>query len=175
MAVEPTDPELHTVFVYGTLKRGFHNFSKYLENSGARFVTDATTVERLPLVMDEKYYTPYALNLPGRGEQLSGELFEVTTDVLAVLNRLEGYPKYYDRISVRVTTANGEQEALMYVRNLAECPLDWEQQPLHASYRLEDHVRKYVPREKRTTKPQGVSDACIPLDGYTSLATTVSP
>ena len=27
------------VFVYGTLKRGFHNFPKYLENSGARFVT----------------------------------------------------------------------------------------------------------------------------------------
>ena len=55
----------HLVFVYGTLKRGFHNHPA-LASGGADFVRCGVTLEPYPLVADE-YFIPYLLDRPARG------------------------------------------------------------------------------------------------------------
>ena len=76
------------VFVYGSLKRGFHN-NPVLD--GARFIR-ADKV-RGYLLHDLGSY-PAAVPCIGDSE-IHGELYEV--DNLARLDSLEGYPSFYDR------------------------------------------------------------------------------
>ena len=88
----------HDVFVYGTLKRGFHNHPAM---EGAEFLGSGTTAVRLPLVADE-YFIPYLLNREGEGEHVRGEVYRVDDAVFAKLDRLENYPAYYDRQQLQV-------------------------------------------------------------------------
>jgi gamma-glutamylcyclotransferase (GGCT)/AIG2-like uncharacterized protein YtfP len=81
------------VFVYGSLKRGFHNHG-ILEGSNARFRGNHKT---------EANYTMYSLgSFPGvvQGGETSirGEVYEV--DSLKSLDTLEGYPSFYTRIKI---------------------------------------------------------------------------
>lgn len=59
--------KLHKVFVYGTLKRGEPNhgwFSKH-ENGYHKFLCNAKTVEKYPLIIGTKYNIPFLLYSPG--------------------------------------------------------------------------------------------------------------
>ena len=56
--------DAHTVFVYGTLKRGEPNHH-YM--SSASYVCNATSVEKLPLVIASAYNIPFVLDSPGIG------------------------------------------------------------------------------------------------------------
>jgi len=51
-------------FVYGTLKRNEPNHHYMVDST---FVTEATSVDKLPLVIASKYNIPFALNKPGVG------------------------------------------------------------------------------------------------------------
>lgn len=55
----------YLVFVYGTLKHGEPN-SHFLEN--AKYVSEAVTNEKYPLVIASQYNIPFALNKPGMGK-----------------------------------------------------------------------------------------------------------
>lgn len=58
---------LHKVFVYGTLKQGEPNhgwFSKH-ENGYYKFLCNAKTVEKYPLIIGTKYNIPFLLYSPG--------------------------------------------------------------------------------------------------------------
>ncbi len=80
------NPEL--VFVYGTLKRGFGNHHWL---AGAPFLGEA---ELHDVVLHD--LGPFPMAVPGEGT-VRGELYAVDADGLARLDRLEGYPRLYDR------------------------------------------------------------------------------
>jgi len=79
-------PEL--VFVYGTLKRGHGNHHWLLE---APFLGEAV----LPDVVLHDL-GPFPMAVPGEG-LVRGEVYGVDAAGLARLDRLEGYPRLYDR------------------------------------------------------------------------------
>lgn len=94
---------MNTVFVYGTLKRGFHNHNRHLANSGTTFLGKASTISKYDLVV---MGLPYLL--PGEGEhRVRGELYEVSDAVLASLDRLEGHPTFYQRHQIYVQPDEG--------------------------------------------------------------------
>ena len=102
------------VFVYGSLKQGFHNHSVMEEEAGI-LVDTAETVDSC--------FTMYSLgSYPGVWNdgkyKIKGELYCV--DKLSGLDHLEGYPKYYTRHKVKVRTGTNPDDFLwawMYVLN----------------------------------------------------------
>jgi gamma-glutamylcyclotransferase (GGCT)/AIG2-like uncharacterized protein YtfP len=103
----------HRVFVYGTLKKGFHN-AYLLQDS--EFFGDAVTVPTysmisvgFPIIMADE-----------NGKQVSGEIYTVDDGTLARLDGLEREGSSYDRklIDVTLPLANGERlpsKAFIYV------------------------------------------------------------
>ena len=88
----PNDHPL--VFVYGTLKRGFHNH-RVMEDAGGEFVCTGRTQNQYPLVAQG---LPYLLNHPGTGKRVEGEIFQVSTsEGWDRLDHLEGHPGFYQR------------------------------------------------------------------------------
>ena len=101
----------YKLFVYGTLKRGFHN-DHFLKN--ARYLGRAVTKERYPLIAPKVWY-PYMIDAKGEGEMVEGELYEIDHPTLKRIDRLEEYPRYYDRKEIKVTDEKGcEHDALCY-------------------------------------------------------------
>lgn len=130
----------HLVFVYGTLKRGEpnHSYLQVKDNGYAKFVSQAKTVEKYPLVIASKYNIPFLLYNPGVGEvkfphfvlflcnynvlidfsilpyvnfqNVKGEIYEVDDHVLSQLDILENHPSFYVREteSVQIIPQNEE-------------------------------------------------------------------
>lgn len=93
---------MHTVFVYGTLKRGYPNAQIGMPR--ATYVGDYRTVERYPLVIGGRWFTPNLLNEPGDGFQVTGEAYKVDDTVLAELDNLESVhlPTGYRRLEIEI-------------------------------------------------------------------------
>merc|ERR1719296_199485 len=88
-------PRRTALFVYGTLKRGFTNYERYLgvaETAGkATFMGEATTVTAYPAVVHPaRTRAPVLMDCPGRGHCIAGEIFEVDDDTLEAMDILEG-------------------------------------------------------------------------------------
>ncbi len=98
------------LFVYGTLKRGFANHF-YLQ--GAKFLGEARTKERYPMVAPKRSY-PYLIDRPGIGYHIEGELYEIDHRILKRIDRLEEYPLYYTRKTIVVECCEQEHRALCY-------------------------------------------------------------
>ena len=82
--------QTNMVFVYGTLKHGFYNHRVMLKANG-RFVGAHITEPEYTMVSLRAY--PAVLD---QGDtSIHGEVYEV--DSLLYLDRLEGYPGFYDR------------------------------------------------------------------------------
>uniref|UniRef100_A0A034VRP7 Gamma-glutamylcyclotransferase family protein n=1 Tax=Bactrocera dorsalis TaxID=27457 RepID=A0A034VRP7_BACDO len=98
------------VFVYGTLKRGEpnHHWLTRPENGHSRFLCEAQTVVKFPLVIGTRYNIPFLLNKPGVGHNVHGEVYEVDDTMFANLDVLEDYPNYYDREIQQIKTENNE-------------------------------------------------------------------
>ena len=107
---------MNLVFVYGTLKQGYHNHRNLL--LGSEFVGRAVTESRFDLI-DCGF--PVAL-VPdeGGGRRVRGELYWVNDKTLSRLDRLEGEGHMYSRVTVH--TSHGT--AMMYVG----CEAFWEEQ-----------------------------------------------
>jgi gamma-glutamylcyclotransferase (GGCT)/AIG2-like uncharacterized protein YtfP len=104
----------HLVFVYGTLRKG-EKYSYYLNK--AECLEENCTIEGQ--LYDTGWGYP-ALLLESGKVHVKGELYRVSSEQLAELDRLEGYKEYgannlYERIITKVTTEKGEQEAIVYV------------------------------------------------------------
>ena len=87
------------VFVYGTLKKGFPNH--HVLGEQAEYVGGASTHESFTLI-DLGAFP--ALSLGGDVKDqvpISGEVYKVPN--LAALDRLEGYPHFYDRMQINTT------------------------------------------------------------------------
>ena len=110
----------HRVFVYGTLKRGQRNYH-YLQGAEfvGRFVTDA-------IYSMYSFDTYPAVCLQGR-HAIHGEVFKINDEQFGLLDELEHYPDYYQR--VEIPTRFGDAWMYVVARELCrERPLvvgDW--------------------------------------------------
>ncbi|GMR40969.1 hypothetical protein PMAYCL1PPCAC_11164, partial [Pristionchus mayeri] len=94
----PGMPNIHRVFVYGTLKKGQPNYSVMSETEGTfRPRGSARSVSCFPLVVGTQFNIPFVLDKPGEGEQILGEIYEVDDRKLEILDALEAHPILYER------------------------------------------------------------------------------
>lgn len=98
-------PDMSLLFVYGSLKEGFPNFHV---NQGRRVPGTYRTVQPYPLYLAEGVL-PCLLPVPGRGQRVVGQLFEVGAAALARMDRLEkvGQPGGYARVTIDVEASDG--------------------------------------------------------------------
>lgn len=90
------------VFVYGTLKEGFPNFSV---NRGRRVAGQFVTIESYPLYIIGPIQVPWLVDRPGTGYPVIGELYQVDEETLAAMDLLEQVdePGWYQRRPIQVT------------------------------------------------------------------------
>lgn len=94
------------VAVYGSLKRGYHNHI-YLSES------ELIATDRIG-GFDMFSLGSYPMVVEGTGE-IDVEVYKVSPDTFARLDRLEGYPDFYDRTKVSVKVNNQERQAWLYI------------------------------------------------------------
>lgn len=99
----------HLVLVYGSLRVGFGNHSFHLSTS--KFIEE-TTVDGFEMYSLGAF--PY-IKTDVNGKGVVVELFEVDDIVFASLDRLEGYPQFYNR--KLVTTASGKEGWIYFIDN----------------------------------------------------------
>lgn len=83
------------LFVYGTLRRGGANHARL---AAARFVGEGVTAARHALFVGS---FPYLATGPAV-HRVRGEVYAVDADTLAVLDRMEGHPTWYERRPVAI-------------------------------------------------------------------------
>ena len=86
---------MNKVFVYGTLKKGFGNHdllksSKFLGEAYIR--AQLYSLGGLPVAIEKS------------SSFVFGEVYEVTDDILDLLDRLEGHPNFYTRKEIDACT-----------------------------------------------------------------------
>lgn len=84
----------HLVFVYGTLKKGFPNHY-YLKDQ--EYLGEAT----IRGTMISLRHFPGVINVGN--DQITGELYQIDNETLARLDRLEGYPHFYERVPIELS------------------------------------------------------------------------
>ena len=109
------------VFVYGSLKQGYPNTHL---NSGIRQPGTFRTCQRLPMYLLGEGHVPCLVLSPGTGHHVQGEVYQVTEDSLAVMDRLErlGEPNGYLRITIEVETINADRPETFTVQVYAKSP-----------------------------------------------------
>ena len=105
----------HRVFVFGTLKEGFPNFTV---NKGVRVPGAFRTLDRFPLFLVGERHVPWMLDLRGEGERVVGEVYEVDDAALAAMDQLErvGEPDGYRRVPIRVEGDGAPIEVFAYLK-----------------------------------------------------------
>ena len=105
----------HLVAVYGSLKKGFGNYS-VMESAKGKFITEAITKES-NYVMDGYGYPYVVFNDSEHARAVKVEIYEVDDIGLKMhLDRLEGHPTFYKREKLKFITAiRRELEAWMYI------------------------------------------------------------
>jgi gamma-glutamylcyclotransferase (GGCT)/AIG2-like uncharacterized protein YtfP len=106
----------HTVFVYGTLKRGYSNNSLLKD---AVFLGKAKTTKKW-LMVGKGAAFPYVLGRDDiMGHYIEGEIYKVSPKELVLLDRLEGVPTHYRRAVIDCMYTDDftlENNVLMYVK-----------------------------------------------------------
>ncbi|XP_068234655.1 putative gamma-glutamylcyclotransferase CG2811 isoform X2 [Palaemon carinicauda] len=149
----------HSVFVYGTLKRGEpnHHWLTEKENGDALFVGTANTKEKYPLVIASRYNIPYTLELPGKGENIEGEIYDVDDNMLAKLDVLEDHPKYYERKVKKAVLQDSGEEVDIWIYLLHHYKPHMIELPFLKSYQHNgDHGLKYVASEDDISDPDDI-------------------
>lgn len=96
------------IFVYGTLKEGFPNFSL---NPGRRVPGSYRTRQPFPFYVVQlpvEDRAPWLVNDPGQGVQVLGQVFEVDDATLEAMDRFEevGVPTGYVRLELELEPAD---------------------------------------------------------------------
>lgn len=106
-----------TLFVYGTLKRGYPNHLR-LTQAGCRFLSSARTTEPFSLWAA---HVPYMVRELCAEVPVQGELYAVEEDQLPYLDSFEGHPTRYRRETITVQDEAGRQlqaEAYVFIAKL---------------------------------------------------------
>ena len=96
------------IFVYGTLRQGGLHWQTYLAPSvGAAAATQAAftmrSLGRFPVV-----------EAVGN-TSITGEVFVVSDETLAAIDRLEGHPDWYERVEIDVMCCSQARQAWIYL------------------------------------------------------------
>jgi gamma-glutamylaminecyclotransferase len=143
----------HLVFVYGTLKKGFHWHQKYLWRASLQ-AAQAHTVDAHSLVVGESG-VPYLLgNVSQGGKRITGEVWEVDDETLQGLDEYEGVSKgHYERRKVEVSSArDGTFKAECYFKRESSEALRGGE--LHGEYTRAMHQALYRPIRHIMVKQQ---------------------
>lgn len=146
------------VFVYGTLMRGQpnHFLMQNADNGEAKYVGIGQLQDKRPLVIATPYNIPFLLDVTGKGENVTGEVFDVDDKMLEVLDELEGHPDFYQREILPFTfTKDSKDDAIegssgsAGVYLLKEFNVKMVDLPYLKSYDSQDptHSRHYVGSE----------------------------
>ena len=133
--------EKEYLFVYGTLKKGFHWNKKFL--SFSKFIGNASSIDKFPLVFGD-CNVPYLLNIKDEGFCVKGEVWEVDQISLSGMDDYEGVNKgYYSREKIHVL-CNGQD---LYVNVYFKLHSDDDifERKFHEEYTLEYHQNNYQP------------------------------
>lgn len=95
---------MQQIFVYGTLKSGFHNHH-YLKN--ANFIDRATSLYRYPMILKYPAF-PHLINAKGKGHYIKGEVYSIDNETMLKIDELEGVPEHYYRECIDVRLQNGD-------------------------------------------------------------------
>lgn len=90
------------VATYGTLKKDYNNYKRYLTRS--EYLGAVTTKHKYPLVIKDM---PHMIEEEGIGFQVDVDVFTVSPEVLKDLDVLEGHPTWYKRKVIPIDL-NGE-------------------------------------------------------------------
>ena len=101
----------HLVFVYGTLRSGHSNHHLL---QGAHNYGSGNTFENYSMYLISGY--PYVTSFEPR-YPIIGELFEIDSATLSVLDRMEGHPRYYERRKIQVIVGESQYTAWMYFKD----------------------------------------------------------
>lgn len=108
------------VFVFGTLKEGFPNFSR---NSGVRVPGMYATKSAFPFFLVGARFSPWMLDSPDLGYRVRGQLFEIDSAGLREMDLLErvGEPDGYLRREISICrvgeVANLDVKAFVYLKS----------------------------------------------------------
>jgi gamma-glutamylaminecyclotransferase len=144
------------VFAFGTLKRGFPLHEAGIAD--ALYLGECMTAEPYPMMIAGPWFAPMMLNEPGNGYRVRGELYEVSDECLARLDKLEsaGTPGNY-RILIAVASLAGgpPQSAFAYMkaRQLAV--------PVHSELLELYDDRRFIPPSRRPSPDHAAG--CSPL------------
>ena len=95
------------LFVYGTLKDGFHWNHKFLSRGGTIITKNVKTVDKWPLILGD-CNVPYMLDIKGKGNNIKGELYKIDHECMENLDEYEGVTKgHYKRMEISVQINNG--------------------------------------------------------------------
>ena len=94
----------HLVFVFGTLKEGFPNFSV---NQGTRIPGEFRTCVAYPLYLVGERHSPWLIEAPHTGLRVAGQVFRVDSQTLAAMDKLE-----------RVTELDGYRRKLLQLEDV---------------------------------------------------------
>jgi len=97
------------VFCYGTLKKGY-GLNHILQ--GCEYLGAATTSPEYTLLNGNNF--PFLVERKGIGAK--GEVYKVTSDIVNILDQVEGHPNFYERKIIRVKDDSGlELNVLAYI------------------------------------------------------------
>ena len=158
----------HLVFVYGSLKEGFHNH-RLLRKNEAMGLGAATTANPALMLAGPGY--PFLIDPEGHAADLGdfvgrvrGELYEVDDELLADLDRLEGHPEYYRRKEVEIVPEDHPERVMAWVYFLpADTLEDAHRIPLPVMPDAEGIVEWTV---ERAYGPDDAHDIPDDLDAY---------
>ena len=97
------------LFVYGTLMRGG---KRHRVLAGQRFLGEARTRPHYVLVDLGAY--PGLVHAQSGGQTIYGELYEIESDLISRLDRIEGAPRLFRLESVQIEGYPGEVFAYFY-------------------------------------------------------------
>ncbi|XP_030751538.1 putative gamma-glutamylcyclotransferase CG2811 isoform X2 [Sitophilus oryzae] len=143
---------LYKVFVYGTLKKGepnHHWFSKSTDGYH-KFLYNAQTKEKYPLIIGTRYNVPFILHSPGNGHNARGEVYEVDNKVLSDLDILEDHPNYYIREEYEVENIDTKSRKTekVWIYMIKAFRKELLNQTFYENYsNFGEHGLKYVPSE----------------------------
>lgn len=95
------------IFVYGTLKQKSDNHRVISKGVIPGSIQDVKTKNKYPLYMGSSFY-PCLENQVGVGNQIHGQLMEIKSRYIPVLDDYEGSPDLFKRGLIDVITADGE-------------------------------------------------------------------
>ena len=103
-----------TIFVYGTLKRGYSNHHLLEKSKNNIFLGEAETLKKFKMISFVHF--PGVLDT-SQETTIKGELYNVDLQTLKKLDILEGYPDFYTKKIIKVKLDDKIIKAYMYILN----------------------------------------------------------